>query len=64
MTAIKPLCRLSACLPVCLSPPAYGRPGVDDIARRLRPRGLHLSALLRAPFEPFSPFAFHPTNFT
>jgi len=59
LTAIKPLCRLS--------PPAYGRPSVDDIARRVRRRGLHLSALLRAPFEPFEPcdpFAFHPTNFT
>jgi len=56
LTAIKPLCRLS--------PPAYGRPSVDDIARRVRRRGLHLSALLRALFEPFGPFAFHPTNFT
>jgi len=47
-----------------LSPPAYGRPSVDDIARRVRRRGLHLSALLRALFEPCDPFAFHPTNFT
>ncbi|MDP9581726.1 UNVERIFIED_ORG: hypothetical protein J2791_001008 [Burkholderia contaminans] len=44
--------------------PAYGRPSVDDIARQVRPRGLHLSALLRAPSESFKPFAFHPTNFT
>ncbi|WP_334044368.1 hypothetical protein [Burkholderia ambifaria] len=56
LTAIKPLRRLS--------PAAYGRPGVDNIARRVRQRGLYLSVLLRAPFEPFEPSAFHPTNFT
>ncbi len=58
LTAIKPLRRLS--------PAAYGRPSVDDIARRVRRRGLHLSAPLRTPsesFEPFDPFAFRPTNF-
>jgi hypothetical protein len=53
---IKPLCRLS--------PAACDRPRLDDITRRIWRRGLHLSALLRALFEPFGPFAFHPTNFT
>jgi len=43
---------------------AYGRPRLDDIARRVRRCGLYLSVLLRAPFEPFEPFAFRPTNFT
>jgi len=45
------------------SPAACGRPRLADIARRVRRRGLHLSALLRAPFESFEPLAFHPTNF-
>jgi len=56
LTAIKPLCRLS--------PAACDRPRLDDITRRIWQRGLHLSALLRALFEPCDPFAFHPTNFT